>query len=236
VSFWSTDFWAADFWADDFWTGLGAGGAPATGELSRKIGTSNQTEAATAGTVQEVVMVKLEFDTPVYAHSGFGNIPFDGNTYLGVGKLGAVSEARETEVLGPTPMQLQVSAVDAALLAEALDSGNFGDRVTIYIGYRQDDGTLVEAPWIAWRGTFEYAKVAVGDENVVAIICQHDLAVLDKSDGARYSNEDQRGRFANDTGFEFVAVIPTQKLIWAGGPISSGGGGGGTNSPPVYPR
>lgn len=231
-SFWATGFWATGFWAEGFWVET----VTVNEALARPIGSTNETTIADVAYVHEVVLVKMEFDTPVYAHSGYGTITFDGNDYLGVGQLGSVSEARESEVLGPTPMQLQLSGVDSTLISEALTSGRYGDAITVYIGYRQDDGTLVEAPWVAWKGTFEYATLNVGDENSITVTCQHDLAILEESDGSRYTDEDQQRRFTGDTGFEYVARIATQKLVWGGGPVvtgSRGGGGGGTNRPPT---
>lgn len=232
--FWADGFWADGFWADGFWVG-DATSTTVSEALAREIGDTNKTTIVDVAYVHEVVMVKMEFDTPVYAHSGFGTITYDGNDYLGVGDLGSVSEARESEVLGPTPMQLQLSGVDATLISEALTSGRYGDVITVYIGYRQDDGTLVEAPWVAWKGTFEYATLNVGDDNSINITCQHDLSILEESDGSRYTDEDQQRRFTGDTGFEYVARIATQKLVWGGGPVvtGSGGSGGGTNRPPV---
>lgn len=226
--FWVDGFWATDFWVADFWNGLGAV-APTPEPVvvagtARQIGDSNTTAIAGAGYVHEVVLVKLEFATPVYVHSGYGEIvsTADGQTYLGVGDLGEVAEARETELLGPTPMTLSLSGVDNTLVSEALNSGNYGDAVTIYIGYRQDDGTLVEPPWIAWKGTFEYATVTMGEESVVRVMCQHDLAVLSESLNARFSDEYQQRKYPGDTGFEYVAKVPSQQLTWGGGPVENG--------------
>lgn len=232
--FWTSGFWADGFWADDFWSGQSE--ITVNEALAREIGDTNETTITDVAYVHEVVMVKMEFDTPVYAHSGYGTITFDGNDYAGVGQLGSVSDTRESEVLGPTPMQLGLSGVDSSLIAEALTSGRYGDAITVYIGYRQDDGTLVQAPWIAWKGTFEYATLTAGEDNSINITCQHDLAILEESESSRYTDEDQQRRYSGDTGFEYVARIATQKLVWGGGPVvtgSGGGGGGGTNRPPV---
>jgi hypothetical protein len=190
--------------------------------MSRNLSSTNQTQVAAAH-LHEVVMVKLEFDTPVYVHSGIGTISYDGNDYLGVGDFGGVSETREAEQLGPAPITLQLSGVDSSLIGEALDSGNYGDVVTIYVGYRQDDGTLYDDPWIVWKGWYENAAISMGTEgNIISVTCQHDLAVLEESDNGRFTDEDQKRRFSGDTGFEYVHLIPTLKLMWAGGPVASG--------------
>ena len=167
----------------------------------------------------------MEFDTPAYAHSGIGTITYDTNDYLGVGDFGSVSSTKESEELGPSGITLQLSGVDSTLITTALDSGKYGDVVTLYVGYRQDDGTLVDDPWVLWRGTFEYASIGQGESNVVSITLQHDLAILDEADGGRYTDEDQQSRFAGDRGFEYVAEMGTVKLLWGGKPVVVAGGG-----------
>lgn len=185
--------------------------------MSRSIGASNIT-AVEAQNVHEIVLAKIEFDTPVYVHSGIGSVVFDGDTYLGVGDFGNVREVRESESLGPNPFELTLSGIDSALLAEGLNAANFGDVVTVYAGYRLDDGTLVADPWQIARGRVEYPSLARGDTNSITLRCQHDLAVLDEIIGAKYSDEDQVTRYIADTGFEFVEEQGSLRLFWGGRP------------------
>ena len=183
--------------------------------MSRDISVANLTEI-NAAHLHQIVMVKLEFDTPLYVHSGIGTIVYDSNSYLGVGQFGNISNMTETEILRPTSLTLTLSGVDSNLITEALDSGDYGDTVTIYLGYRQDDGTLVADPLLLWRGFFEFASISQGDQSVVSITVQHDLAVLNETDGSRFTDEDQKVRFSGDVGFEFIADMANLKLIWGG--------------------
>lgn len=198
--------------------------------MSRDISATNLTEI-NASHLHEVLLVKLEFDTPLYVHSGVGTIVFDSNSYLGVGQFGSVSNATETEHLRPTSLTLSLSGVDSTLITEALDSGNFGDVVTLYIGYRQDDGTLVDDPVLMWRGTYDHASIKQGDENIVSIVIHHDLAILNETDGSRFTDEDQQRRFSGDVGLEFVTDMAGLKLTVGGRTIvrTSGGSGGGVD-------
>ena len=189
--------------------------------MSRDITATNLAEI-NASHLHEVVMVKLEFDTPVYVHSGIGTITFETNDYLGVGDFGSITDAGESDRLGPQPITLVLSGISSTYISEALDSGNYGDAVTIYIGYRQDDGTLVDDPVLIWRGRYETASIIVGDDSAVSITCQHDLSLLSRSNGSRFTDEDQQQKFVGDVGFEFVQDAITAKLIWGGGAVSSG--------------
>ena len=192
--------------------------------MSRGIGTTNEGQVD-ASHLHEVLLVLLDFDTPVYVHSGIGTITYNGNDYIGVGHLGGISELRESEVLGPSQIALSLDAQTANNVTEALDAGNLYDPVTIYFGYRNDDGTLVGDPWIAWSGWFEYATISLDTESSVEVVCQHDLAVLDENNGGRYSDEDQQDRYTGDVGFEFATSTVGVKLLWGGRPVSGGGPG-----------
>ena len=188
--------------------------------MTRSIGTANVTQA-TSASVQPVLLAKLEFDTPVYAHSGVGTITYGGNDYLGVGDFGAVSDARESELLGPVTLNLTLSGIDSDLLANSMNAGTYGDKVTIYEGYRQADGTLVADPWTVWSGTLDYSQATRGESNVITLICTHDLAVLDEKDGSRFTDEDQQSVHAGDVSFEYVHDSAQKKLFWGGGPVRS---------------
>ena len=196
--------------------------------MSRGLSASNQTEVDSTH-LEEVGLVKLEFDTPVYLHWGIGTITFDSNAYLGVGDYGSSGGARESENLGPLTMTYTFSALDATLLSEAMDSGDFGDVITEYIGYRQDDGTLVADPWIANKGTFDHASVSIGNDNSITIIAQHDLAVLDEISGRKFSDEDQQAEYTSDVGLEHVVDAEFVSLTWGGRAAGFTGNHGGNS-------
>lgn len=191
--------------------------------MSRGIGTTNVAQV-NAPHLHEVLLVKLGFDTPVYVHSGIGSISYGGNTYIGVGHLGGISELRESEVLGPSQITLSLDAQTSQHITEALDAGNLYDPVTIYFGYRNDDGTLAADPWVAWSGWYEYATISLDAESRVEMVCQHDLAVLNEKNGGRYADEDQQDRYTGDVGFEFATAAVGVKLLWGGGAVGGGPG------------
>lgn len=177
--------------------------------------------------VHIVNLVHFAFDEPIFVHSGVGVITFDGNQYQGVGHFGGIGNLRESELLGPRPVTLSLSGVNPVFVTEAMEAGRYGDSVTLYEGYRQDDGTLVGDPWVAWSGWYEYASVDQGETATIAVHCQNDLSVLERADGGRFSDEDQQQRFSGDTGFEFVADVTVVKLQWGGRTVGGGGSPGG---------
>jgi hypothetical protein len=193
--------------------------------MSRGLSATNQAEVDAAH-LHEVVLVKFDFDTPVYVHSGIGTITYNSNDYLGVGHFGGIGIARESENLGPASLELTLSGVTTGYVTEALDAGNLYDKVTVYVGYRQDDGTLVDDPWVCWSGWYETDAISLDVESSVKITCQHDLAFLSEKAGDRYSDEDQQSKYSGDVGLEFTSAMSTTDLLWGGGPVIAGGGTG----------
>lgn len=192
--------------------------------MSRGLSAANLTQIGSAH-LQEVVLVKLAFDAPLFVHSGAGNIEFGGDTYLGVGDFGTVESVSESEKIEPSVIRLQLSGIDANLISEALDAGNYGDIVTVYEGYRKDDGELVDDPWLLGRGEYEFAAIVLGDVNAISISVQHDLVRLAEKAGDRFTNEDQQDKFAGDTGLSFLADMVNLRLLW-GNKVVGGAGGG----------
>jgi len=188
--------------------------------MSRDLSTTNLAEI-NASHLHLVTLVKLDFDTPIYTHSGIGTITYDSNDYLGVGDFGGISDSRESESLSASSITITLSGIDSTLISEAQTAGRFRDRVSIYEGYRQDDGTLVDDPWLVWSGWFDYAAIQLGKESSVAITCHHDLSVLAERDGSRFTDEDQEERYAGDRFFRYVTDQRSLKLLWGGTKVST---------------
>jgi len=188
--------------------------------MSRGISVANAAEVD-APHREAVVLASLAFDTPIYVHTRIGPIVFGGNTYVGVGDFGGVESVEETEVVAPGPFRLVLSGVDSTYISEAMDAGNYGDIVTVYLGFVDDTGSLVSDPEILGRGEFEFAAIEIGeDESRIVVVVQHELAALNTSNGSRWTDEDQQRRFPGDTFFSFSADSVEKTLSWAGGPVS----------------
>jgi hypothetical protein len=200
--------------------------------VSRTISATNLAEI-NADHLHEVILVELAFDTPLYVHSGVGTITYDSNDYLGVGAYGGIAATTESERLTPTNLTLQLSGIDSTHITEALDAGRYGDIVTIRVGYRDDDGALVDDPWTLWRGFFEFAAIQQGESVTVLMTLQHDLSVLSEINGGRYTDEDQQTRFSGDLGLEYVTDQNGLKIIWGGGRVVGGASGGSGGYRPV---
>lgn len=189
--------------------------------MARGLSTANQ-NAAAASHAHVVYLAKMEFDSPVYLHSGVGTITYDSNDYLGVGTFGGVVSISESEQIEPKLVRMTLSGIDSTQLTEALDAGTFRDLVTIYQGYRQDDGTLVDDPFILDVLYYETAEIEV-DKNkaTITVSLKTDLARLNEASGARWTAEDHQQRFSGDEFFDSMADSITRTLEWGGKKITN---------------
>ena len=188
---------------------------------------------ATAEIVRPIYLVKAEFDsTPpedrnLYLWSGFGDLTFNGKNYLGVGNLLSISAVDESTDLTATGASIVLSGIQSPLLAIARDEDYQGRPITIYLGALDDTGDLIASPTVLFSGFMDVMTIAeAGETSTISVTAENKLIAFDRSYVRRYTAEDQKIDYPNDMGFEFVAKIADQEIIWGRASPASGQGSG----------
>ena len=188
---------------------------------------------ATADIVRPIYLVKAEFDsTPpedrnLYLWSGFGDLTFNGKNYLGVGNLLSISAVDESTDLTATGASIVLSGIQSPLLAIARDEDYQGRPITIYLGALDDTGDLIASPTVLFSGFMDVMTIAeTGETSTISVTAENKLIAFDRSYVRRYTAEDQKIDYPNDMGFEFVAKIADQEIIWGRASPASGQGSG----------
>lgn len=188
---------------------------------------------ATADIVRPIYLVKAEFDsTPpedrnLYLWSGFGDLTFNGKNYLGVGNLLSISAVDESTDLTATGASIVLSGIQSPLLAIARDEDYQGRPITIYLGALDDTGDLIASPTVLFSGFMDVMTIAeAGETSTISVTAENKLIAFDRSYVRRYTAEDQKIDYPNDMGFEFVAKIADQEIIWGRASPASGQGSG----------
>jgi len=188
---------------------------------------------ATADVVRPIYLVKAEFDsTPpedrnLYLWSGFGNLTFNGKNYLGVGNLLSISAVDESTDLTATGASIVLSGIQSPLLAIARDEDYQGRPITIYLGALDDTGDLIASPTVLFSGIMDVMTISeAGETSTISVTAENKLIAFDRSYVRRYTAEDQKIDYPNDMGFEFVAKIADQEIIWGRASPTSGAGRG----------
>lgn len=177
----------------------------------------NETEAAKA---HALMFVAVDFDFPsghARFWSGWGSIVISGNTYLGVGTLGAISVSSEATNLVTDRKTFQLSMVDPALISESDIDNSFGRSVVEYFGFFDSEKrTLLDTPEINWEGRMDSIRRIDGAQPIIEVNAEHRLVMLDKADGWRYTHEHQQLFFAGDLGFNQVGTLDSKVVLWGG--------------------
>jgi hypothetical protein len=188
---------------------------------------------ATADVVRPIYLVKAEFDsTPpedrnLYLWSGFGDLTFNGKNYLGVGNLLSISAVDESTDLTATGASIVLSGIQSPLLAIARDEDYQGRPITIYLGALDDTGDLIASPTVLFSGFMDVMTISeAGETSTISVTAENKLIAFDRSYVRRYTAEDQKIDYPNDMGFEFVAKIADQEIIWGRASPTSGAGRG----------
>lgn len=163
--------------------------------------------------------------------SGFGDLSFNGDTYIGTGELGKISAHTEQVVLVAERKTYQLTGIDPALVLESDFDSSFGRSVTEYFGFLTAGGALLVTPEINWEGRIDSCKRIDGPNPVIEVNAEHRLSLMDKPDGWRYTHEHQQQFFPGDDGLKLVPSVETTEILWGGRRVYPGYNTAGPGGP-----
>jgi len=166
--------------------------------------------------VRPVLLCQMEFDSGDFnVWSGIGPLPFDGDTYTGLGNFGGVSPIEETIDTKAVGLSYSLSGVPSAVVAIALTE-NYQERsARLFFGMLDDNGALIADPFKLHEGRMDV--MILRDDGKTADIelkVESRLIDLERPKVRRYTSEDQKAEFPNDTGFDFVASLQDKQIVW----------------------
>ena len=180
----------------------------------RDIGAANIT-ASEASTIRPVFFLKLAFDSgEVNLHSLLGDIAWGGDTYSGVGTIGAIGTVTEDSELGRNPLTLTLSGLPTSLISILFNEQYQGRLATVYLGYQDANGVLVADPVILHRGLMDSPVFQQDSSLNVSLNVESRFARWDQPLIRRYNNADQQSLYPGDKGLEFVTQATDQQIAW----------------------
>ena len=156
--------------------------------------------------------VDLDFDSgPLYVWTGYGNLVIGSKTYLGAGDLlsvSSVSETTETEAKGAS---ITMSGIPSDYLSLALQEPYQGRECRIYFGVTSSPSNYVEV----FSGELDQMNVEESaNTSVISVTAENVLIKLERPVVRRFSDQDQKSRFPNDKGLEYVASLQDKDILW----------------------
>lgn len=171
--------------------------------------------AAQDEVVYPVVCVELEYESLTSrAHTGVGELTFDGKTFYGVGQLGHIDAVTESADLSANGLTLTLSGVTQENISIALNEPYQNRPATIYLALLNEDGQLVGTPSVIYAGNIDTQTLSVGKKGAISIALENRLVDWDRPRVSRYNNETQQRHYPNDKGFEFVEQTAEKQIVW----------------------
>lgn len=173
----------------------------------------------TAAALEEPVyrplaMVEMAFDSgTVRAHSGVGELPWEGHIFSGVSWLGKIQDWQEGEGLQAYGVQLDLSGLQGELVAESLLEHYRGRPLKIWIAFLNENGQMVGEPVGPWRWRMSTMDGEfTGKTGKLVLSAGSRMAWWERANVRRHTDEDQRAEFPGDFSHEFVSGVMEKEI------------------------
>ena len=161
--------------------------------------------------VQPFYAVEMLFDSgAVRLWTGYDDRTIDGETYVGAGELLQFEGLEEVSDLSARSMTISLSGVAASLVSLALGEPYQRRKCRVLFGVT-DVSDYVEV----FSGQLNKMTIEdSGDTSTIAVLVDSKLVALEKTSNRRYTSENQKSRYANDTFFDYVTAIQDAEIVW----------------------
>lgn len=166
--------------------------------------------------LKPILFFKGEFPSgDIRFWTGYGQISFDSEIYIGSGQLIEISAVEETQELTANNVTFELSGVDNAIISIALNEDSQGSPVTAWFGVLDETSQIVADPYEIFKGKIDDIRWKDNGKTAgVSIPCESDLIIIGNAKEARYTPEDQKARYPNDLGYDFVPTVSDIELAW----------------------
>lgn len=177
--------------------------------------TAGMVSEVTTAQLSPVLLVDMDFTTPVYLWTGYGTLTYAGKGYLGTGDLGTIAPVEETTDLSARGLMFQLSGIPTAFISLALNENYQGRSCSVQLGALSTTAGLIASPVTVFVGRMDV--MAISDDGSTAQItmsAEARLVDLLRVKESRYTDEEQQTIDATDKGLEYVNAIQEKTIYW----------------------
>jgi len=182
--------------------------------VSRSL-TAGVASAVQAAAVPMLVLVEIDYDsgTARYCTAPF-NLSWNGQTWLGVGALGAVDAVAETGGVEVKTIGVQLSGINPANIAVALAEPYQGRAFKLYGAPLDANHVVIADPKLLFAGMVDTMEIALGATASVKVTASSRLVDLERARVRRFNQADQQADYPDDIGFQFIEAMVDTDLSW----------------------
>lgn len=166
--------------------------------------------AILAGVVRPAFLYKGEFASGVLLNlwTGVGSFDWEGDTYIGGGKLLDISPIVETSGVKAVGFSVTVSGMPSAYISLALQSAQRNRPGWLWLALFDADGALIPDPYLLKKGRFNMIPIEDdGKTATIKAVYEDRLLALNIPRERRYTHQDQQLRSPGDKGFDQVEAL-----------------------------
>lgn len=161
------------------------------------------------------IFAQLQFvSSTEYVWSGRGSINWNGETWQGVGDLGAISAISEDSSLTAQGLTISLSGIDPTLLTEALTEIQQGLPAQLWLVLADEQCNPIDSI-LCYAGRMDQPTIDEGtDTATISIAIENRLSDLQRAQFRRLTDQDQRLKYPNDDGFRFINQLQDWNGSW----------------------
>ncbi|PCJ17488.1 MAG: hypothetical protein COB02_13795 [Candidatus Cloacimonadota bacterium] len=163
-----------------------------------------------------IILVDLYYDLETVSFwSGIGDFLYNGVTYQGTGNLGSISPIKETDGIVANGIEISLSGIDPSSIQRTLNEPHRERKVIVQLGFLSELNTWELEPFIVFQGRMDKPNIENSvDSSTIRIKCENRLIDMKRSKILRFTHEDQRVKYPNDLGFEFISSSVEKQIKW----------------------
>ncbi len=183
--------------------------------MSRDLGADFIAEVSADG-MYPIMLISAHFDSgDLNIWNGLGTLTYGLNQYLGTIPILGIDAIREQKKTAATGLNITLSGLDTAI-AELCDNEPYqGRNLEVALAVLDEAGAIIGTPYTAFEGFMDVMKSSDSGKSIdVTVSVENALVSLERARDSKYTQEDQKIEFPNDTGFSFVSDIQNRVVTW----------------------
>lgn len=190
--------------------------------------------------VSPVIMAEMFFDSATIGMwTGIGTLNWGDKEFLGGGNLIGVSPIEEEQGTVAKGIVVSLNGISPTLISAALAERCRGRKFNLYLGsvvrtryvatedepgavlvedgsgYVLLENNLLDSPYRIFSGLMDVMEITDNGETAnIRLSVENALIIGQRSKVARYTMEDQKKRFPDDTGLDFINKLQDKEIVW----------------------
>jgi hypothetical protein len=185
--------------------------------MTRSLTTAVKNEIAT-NDIRPIHLITIGFSTPVNitdcSFSLTSSVSGSSVTYNASDHLIGISDFAEQIDVSKSSIKLSLSGAEQTYISAVLNENVINDEVTIYRGLLADDNTIIDDPFLLYKGNIESFEINEQPKtsSLTLSIVSH-WADFNKKNGRKTNNTSQQRFFSTDVGMDFASQT-VQDIKW----------------------